>query len=454
MSQLIYNKTIQANYKTVLLLIIIYSIGFQQFPVIRVGGSYKIYEIVATFLLCLYISKPNIIKFANKESLVLFLFLVMSPIASYFIFLTNLDNINLYYKEFSDAIGFRYDYQIGPVIMLIYFMFAWVAVNEIIRSRYITLHLEKILRVTVYIGTFIAIYSLYSAIFVGLFHFVDLIKLLPDLIQNKTNNTGYGLRSGGFSQEPSFYILYQGWIVLILWNIRHTFTKIKKNILIFINFTSLILTLSSGLVAFFILGIAYLLINLNSFKRVISGVLFFIIVFVIVYAVLDYFELISMVEYILFNKIDNFFSVPEHTRDSGSFRAYTSLLGIEIFKDYPLFGVGPGCSNFFMHLYEKNFYITLWGEELTGGSFPQSSFSKVLAEQGLFGFTSMLLFFLMAIHKFYKNINNKYISIFFYGTIMTFILLTSIGPIYSLFIWVFIALGLNALKLQKIKGLN
>lgn len=443
-SSLVYNKLVVA---------IVLLIGFQQFPVVRIGGSYKIYELIASFLLLVYIIQIGKIKIANSTSLLAFVFFVVSPLISLILFYFNLENVGLYYETFPEAaLSFRYDYQIAPIIILVYFMFNWVAINEIIKSRYVYEKHEIIIKSSVLIGTFIALYSLYGSIFVGLLNFPDFIKMLPDLIQHTGDHAGYGIRSTGFSQEPSFYVLYQGWIVLFALHFKDFFSsQYLRIVIIAINIVALLLTMSSTLSAFFMVIFLYLLVkNTMTVKRFIIFISITVIVIFIISAVLNYNGLLEAFNYAFYYKVENFFSSHDHTLDSGAFRNYTSRLGVEIFKDFPIFGVGPGCSNFFMHLYEKNIYIVAFGERLTEGSFPQSSFTKILAEQGLFGFIFFMSFFGKAIYSFYLSIQQyDEMAPFFLGGCFTFLSLMSISPPHSMFIYVYIALGLNIIKFRK-----
>lgn len=63
-----------------LLFFLFICIGFQQFPIIRLGGSFRLYEIIAVFLLMLFI-KSKSAKFKRIDILLLMLF-GFSPIIS------------------------------------------------------------------------------------------------------------------------------------------------------------------------------------------------------------------------------------------------------------------------------------------------------------------------------------------------------------------------------------
>ena len=115
--------TAQAVY---LLISIVSSVIFlQQVFVINIGGSFKIYEIIALLLCVIFIcyDKPKIY---GKLSVILFCLLIITPIIS-FIFLM-LDGTKYdYYSRFPDAVNsLRTNVVFAPLILLIYYCFCWV----------------------------------------------------------------------------------------------------------------------------------------------------------------------------------------------------------------------------------------------------------------------------------------------------------------------------------------
>jgi len=92
---------------------------------------------------------------------------------------------------------------------------------------------------------------------------------------------------------------------------------------------------------------------------------------------------------------------------------------------------------------------------LSPGIFPQNSFSSVLADQGIVGGLSFLAFLGGALRKFWINKNkSRYNQMFLLGTLFNFLAMLSIAPTYSLYLWVFIALGLCFIKYFNVEQSN
>ncbi|MDB4926294.1 O-antigen ligase [Mucilaginibacter sp.] len=417
---------------------ILFFIGFQQFPIIRIGGSFKVYELLAIIILLTDIISIKKLKFANSASIAAFLFFVVSPLISYLYSNIFLGYPNGFFLRYEDANSFKFNYYVFPLLQVIYMFFNFSTFNVIAISSFIYLRFNIILKTIVVVGTCIAIYSL-MAMFT-----VDIIALLPQYIQYKQP---YDFRSSGLSQEPSFYVLYQSWICLITWYSKKIFKKRYWYILLIINVASLLLTFSTTLVSFFLILILNLLIFKSSTKRksIVLSLLLILVLFG--YYIIDHFGLYPQFEYAFVSKLMNFFTAPEHTLDSGSFRSYTSGIGIRIFKDHWLTGVGVGNSMYYMYLYEFKMGIVEFGQPLTAGTFPQNLFSIVLSEQGIIGGLSLLYFLFCSFKIIWINRNkSQYNKMFMSGILFNIAVMFSIAPAYSLFLWVFIALGLNYTK--------
>lgn len=433
--------------KLYLIYFIFITIGFQQVFVLRFGGSLKLYEVFSLILMFLIIYEAIIKRklSVTKGSVYTFLFFVVSPLISLILFYVYSHDFRDYYEMYPDATGLRYDASLTPIILFFYFIINWFVINSVITSEEVYRHTNAILRGGLIVATIIALYGLYAAFFSGVLGWVDPIKLLPEYIQYKADQSSYGFRVAGFSQEPSFYVLFQSWVVLFIYFYKNLFSQSVRKVLLIINISALIFTFSSALLGL----VVAMIINMflfSGFQKTILIILAGLFLALLGVAVLPS-EMLELVYYVFFYKIQGYLSAPVHTLDSGAFRSFTTRLGIEIFKDYPLFGVGPGTSNFFMHQYVNFLNIEVFGETLKKGSFPQNTYSKVLAEQGLLGFIFLMLFLLTSIISFYRCAKQNYaIRVFFIGSVTTAIMLLSIAPQYSLFIWLFIALGLNNLQ--------
>lgn len=418
---------------------IIVLIDFQQFPVLRIGGSFKLYELLALLLLIIDLLFIHRLKLAGPVALIAFGFFIISPIISYCYSNLILSYPSGYYLKYPEAASyFKFNYYAFPLLLMVYMFFNFSAFNEIALSSHVYVKLNKILKVSVVIATCIAVYSI-TVMFTG-----DFILKLPSYIQNKRY---YAFRSSGFSQEPSIYVLYQTWICLMLWYGKSLFGKKKWYVFFAINVASLILTFSSSLASLALLCVLNVFIFKSTFKaKVITILSILVLVFVGIWLI-NYFDLYDIFVYTFTSKVQNFLTAPAYTTDSGSFRSYTSGIGMKIFKDHWLTGVGVGNSIYYMYLYEFKMGILVFGETLHPGALPQSLPPTILSEQGIIGgalFIGLLAYSFSLFWR-YRNASD-YNKMFLNGFLFNASVMISVFPTYSMFIWVFIALGINYIR--------
>jgi O-antigen ligase len=156
-------------------------------------------------------------------------------------------------------------------------------------------------------------------------------------------------------------------------------------------------------------------------------------------------------EYFFIGKIKEFVDPSSAVgNNSGLQRSFTTLLGLEVFKNFPIFGVGAGNSYFFMHTYEYN--IGIWSEMLTHSTPPQNTHSMILAETGAVGYFIFILFYIstiwVSVREYIKNRDNM-LKAHIIGTVAQFGFLISVFPVYSIYNWFNIALLLNKLYFLK-----
>ena len=429
----------QLNIETKLVCLIIFTIGMQQFPVIRVGGSFKIYELLAMCLLFISLFSLSKVRFINFFQLYAFGFFVLSPVLSLLYAYIILDYPNGFFLKYPGAVeSFKFNYWVFPILQLIYMCFNFATINYIVKSEKLFGIFKRVLKITIWIGAVIALYSIF-AMFV-----VDIIAKLPSFIQFKQE---YQFRSSGLSQEPSFYVLYQAWVVFIAFYSKKLFSNLTWIGLFSINAIALLFTFSTTLVAL-ILVILMTFFFLKNPPKIKIFILVGLALFIGgLYILLLNSSNYNYLETFFINKLANFFSAPQHTLDSGSYRSYTTRIGFEIFKKYPLFGVGVGNSIYYMYLFQNKMGILVFGERLFAGSFPQNGFSMVLSEQGIVGGVFFLLFLIKMFLEFWKYRNHdNYCRMFFIGYLFNVAALMTIAPLYSLFIWIFPALGIGYIK--------
>ena len=337
-------------------------IGFQQFPIIRLGGSFRLYEIIAVFLLMLFI-KSKSAKFKRIDILLLMLF-GLSPIISLISSWIQNGYPYSFYHEYPYIVGdFRFNFFIFPFLQ-IFLCF----LNFVVIRYFVSVHeywdYKRYIKAFVIVGTIIASYSLFS-----FFTDTNIIRVLPYLFNMFQNIIS---EHSGFSHEPGCYVLYQSWVVLFSIYIRDCFSPKKGYWIIAINILALILTLSSLLIVWCVLIIISPFIFKMSLKSKVRVAIIVGMVFTIVYLFTYSSEYYPIIENYFVNKINNFFSIPDHTLDSGSFRNYTGRIGHRIFGDNPVWGVGVGNSIYYMHLYANYMGIVTYGEEIGPGVFPQN----------------------------------------------------------------------------------
>lgn len=428
---------------TWLLKLLFFFIYYQQILVVNIGGSFKIYELIAlTFLIFFFVGNKKIY---GWHSFLLFLFFVVSTSISFLIYYVELDAKDYYFRFPEANEQLRFNIYVVPIIILIYYFFNWVTINFIIGSKWVHTNSKKLVKIYVYSGTLVSIYSLYGVFFVNVLGFPDLI---PSFFDFRNSSPTFQIRPAGFSAEPSSYIVMLSWIMLFLLFLKNLFSKWIRNFLLFVNGFVLILTMSSAIVAFVGSIIVYYLF-FQGFDKFLKILVLIVIFCSLLYFGVEYYLDIEFVKYTFYQKIVELFSPPDTILSSGQFRSYTSWLGIEIFKDYPLFGVGGGNSYFFLYKYEHLFSIDTYGFELTYSVPPMNIYTKVLAELGSFGFSLFLIFSFYVLYTFSRvHKQNDYFKIGFIGMLMTLGFCFSIYPEYSLFLWINIALCLNSYHLR------
>jgi O-antigen ligase len=249
------------------------------------------------------------------------------------------------------------------------------------------------------------------------------------------------------SQEPSIYVLYQTWIVLFSYYSRKLFGK-TGFVLIGINTLSWILTFSTALLAFFtILIISFFVLEIPRRIRYFSVLIMGVIVLGGITFIAKNNEVSAYLNLIYVNKARDFFTLPDHTRSSGAVRIYTARLGYEIFKEYPIVGVGVGNSVYHMNGHDSKMGIRQYGERLGPGTFPLNTFCCVLAEQGLIGTIALAGFIGAIVRSSWKHRNrDKLCKVFFIGSLFNISTMLSLAPVYCLYIWVFLSLSFGYYK--------
>ena len=152
---------------------------------------------------------------------------------------------------------------------------------------------------------------------------------------------------------------------------------------------------------------------------------------------------ISIVLIIYFYDLSRFSSGLNLSGDSSVERFNAISVGIEIFKQYPIFGSGMG--RFFTRVYEQRF-ITFDGFYSLVD--PHNMYILALSELGVIGIILFTMFFVLIIHQF-RKIRNDHFRLISYLTLLTFFV-NSIGGShifneisYSIVFWITIGIFYN-----------
>jgi hypothetical protein len=422
-------------------------IFFQQVFVLNIGGSFKIYEMLGILLIFIwFLEKKHTM---TPQIISLFFFFCISPVLSNVLFILFSD-IAGYYERFPDAkSSWRYNKNFTIFYTTILCIMNFCIANLVISSRYIYNNRDKIIKLFIITGTAIAIYSLYSFFCVGLFGFPDLFPAFIDA-RNRPPEKGL-LRVSGFCDEPGSYVIIQTICVYYLMFYKKLFKKNINKLFLIINLITIFLTISSALLVMFGGFIFYVFCLSKKNDKTYKNRIYIIIFLLFIVCLGLYINNLTngLMKYFFLDKIQNFFKSPTNTLDSGAMRAYTSRLGIKVFEDNILFGSGAGCSNYFLYKYEYTFGITSWGERLSKSIYPQNNHSKILAEQGLFGYVSFLCFFISTFFIFFKYKKDDFIKVHILILVSIFIFNSVIYPSTNLYLWLNIYLGLNSIHFMR-----
>lgn len=412
-------------------------IGCQSLPVISIGGStFKIYELLGLILLMQGIKYRKMIFLQCC-----FFYFIIAPCLSLlwgWLVLGYPTGFFDHFAGYPTLHSLKLNYYIFPFFCLIFMFANYCAIYSIVTNDWIYRNVYKVLRLFVYVGTVISLFSLLTLI--GF----DIRSILPAALYT---SRGYiDARSSGFCLEPSSYIIYQTWVVIFTLAIRNQFKgKLYWYATLALNLVSLFLTMSSSLIVFaIILLLSPFLILKSSAKLKISIITFIVTIFIAGVSLLEYWGIYDDFMYIFQSKIEGFLTSPNYTTDSGSFRNYTSRIGIEIWKSSPLLGTGVSMSVYYMYIYEFAMGIDHFGEILAPTTYPQNLISQTLAETGLLGFISLVILLAYTIIVLWKKRkSDPLVSYLLMGTLCNTVYFSTNYTLYSFYLWVFIAFSVG-----------
>jgi len=414
---------------------IILLLGCQQFPVLNItGSSFKLYDLFSGILLW----KKGLIISKDKLMRMIYLLFVVLPLLSLIISYIAIGYPEGFFRKYSSdsTIGsLKFNYYFFPLFQYIMMILCYTAIINVYYCEYIYNNIHKLITGIVKIGSFIAIISLFNLFVTNIFHYV------PSFISSIRT---YSSRSQGFSIEPSSYVLYQSWIVLLCFYAKRLLKKRLWLILFSINILSLLLTLSSSL-SIVVVTLIVTPFIVKATKKIRLTILISVIILLVgIFGLLVYTGYFDLAYKIMVAKLQNFFIPGTQTMDSGGFRSYTGRIGFKIGEDHLFTGVGMGMSIYHMYEYEFKMGILSWGEKLVPGIQPMNCFSLVFSEMGIFALIVMVLIFakiLIILRK--HSSENALCKIFFAGAIINVGTFFSLYPVYSLYLWAWMILGVG-----------
>ena len=415
--------------------------GCVHFPVVNVTGStLKLYDILS-------IPLAFKLKFDLKDKFLviakwLFIIVPLLSLAWSLIFLEYPHNYYLHFQYAEPEVytSLSSHFLIYPLFQLVMMLLCFVAIASIYLCDAIYKDLDKVLEGIVKVGTFISVISLFNVFVIDIFDYV------PQFVSMARASD----RSHGFFNEAGAYSVYATWIALFSWYVKTTRHSKFWKLAFLLNLLSMVLTLSTNLVI--LLGVIFLapFILRSSARTKTEAIVVITLLILAAFVIIDYFELTDFFSYIVFEKISNFMSAPDHTLDSGGMRSFTTRIGIQMGLDHPFLGVGLGNSIFHMYEYEDQMGIVTWGEMLSKNSAPQNAFALCFSDMGIVGIMTLLCFIMFVMKSLWTIRNNgKLEKAFFIGSLFSCGALMSVYPLYSLYLWGYMAMAMGYIRYQK-----
>lgn len=239
-------------------------------------------------------------------------------------------------------------------------------------------------------------------------------------------NTGYSQRVSGVDElDENWYGLIIGLSIILMYPIYNkTKSKAKKTLYLLINMIliiGLLVSLSrTAIIATIAAYIPFILTikQKNYIKLINIGMIVLIVVLIFIY--------IPSIENLIMDRIQKSYD------DQAGGRLNILTVGTEIYKDYPIFGVG--LSNF-PKAFTGYYIAKVQGVWLPPGRDPHNIYLAILVELGMIG---AILFIIMIIKLFYgilkiQNRNDMVITL----SLLTFILIAGMANtiLYKKYFW-------------------
>lgn len=426
--------------------IIVFFIFYQQVLTVNIGGSFKLYELLLIIMTLLYFFDRKVLDYT---SIILLYFFILTPLTGIILYFYESAFYDYYWRFPEAKKWLRFNPVLAPFLIFGYNIINWVGFNCISKSKLVYANKKKIIRIFIFSGSLVCCYALYARF--GIYEF-GLPDIVPKFLDSRNSNPQTQPRFSGFSSEPGTFVYLIGWMIIYLVFYKNLFQKHVQIALLLLSLYCFIMTMSTAVLGLiFSLGLFFTLCMPR--KRIFALLMALTAMSIVTASFRDQLNY-RQLKYAFIDKVERFIVGAPHTNGSGAMRYYTSSLGFELFKRYPLLGVGAGNSYFYLWRYEHSTATVPTREHINHSTPPQNSHAKVLSERGIIGYSFLLLFFLVSISKLITSKRDKKIDLesFSIGMVsigMFAVTLFSIYPIYSFFLWANVALLNNSIFLSK-----
>lgn len=415
----------RVNYK---IMAVFSAFSFVQVAVLKPLFSFKAFD----FLVILLFAK-ELRGFFRSQPKIIFSFcclFILMPAITAPLYFTSIDmqEFSLY---FGGANSLRSDPLVNFVVTMLQSSFAFFSIYLLSFYLQAAGSIDLYRRYFINFGVLIALYSIYSSIFVYFLGFPDII---PRFFDARNTDPSLSWRPAGFADEPGINIFVIWGFFLFFWFFRSHYGRLTRFFLTVIFLFSALIT-GSTIIIFLLLFFVFSLIFIER-EYILSCI--FIGLALIILMLLLALGLGDLLYYLLVGKLQNFVQPITNTLDSGAFRRFTNQLGFYVFLDYPLTGAGWGGAKYHLYEHVEKLKIVNWGERLNENHSPQSALLKLLAEGGLLSFCFLINIFYLAFKNFYSSgcRRIRLVRFLFYNCFFTTGLsLLVVQPIFSSFLW-------------------
>ena len=401
----------QYKFKDLLVILFLFFLPFSQALTLNIVFPLKLSEIFLFLLLFHELLSGSIVKWRfNLPVLIILIFFVL-------VFISVV--VNFFY-QYNYPLSVEYS-RISPVIdSLLKFFYLFIAIVALIITRNAIIADPQLIR-WFFIGASVASFYAWYLFFSGILHLPTLILPGMDPDPQKINlSVGDIIRCGTFKEGNymGFFLLVSGIVALYY----------KKKMLSIFFFLTIITTFSTtSIFCLIIFLVIYLARIYRQYRtRLVASISGMALVLILLIQFNEAFRTN------FYNKVFGDEDSIENANDlySKADRLNTSWVGVNIFMDNPVFGIG--LANYGLHYIHYNTLPELDVIDQTK-RIPNDIYVEILSECGSLAFIAFLVF-LSSLYKYGKPKSNGILTA---GLIACFVYFIAFPTFTMLFIWVF-----------------